>query len=109
MPPGKLHFDILQVLDSGIYMVFDQKHSIKYYIYLDILHLPYFSIGKWYAEQCIDQMGIYMPGEYVNEWLHYEQYSHTLMGDVMEWHAECLLLAYTPYISKHLQECTDTS
>ena len=70
--------------DFDTVALYNQVQGFDMYIHLELLQIPQFSIGKWYAKRCAYNSNLQHPWQEAHEWMEHQSWKETTMGYLKE-------------------------
>ena len=78
--PGTPRFIVEpQQLERDLYCIYDRVQGFEAHIHTAVLSLRSFSVGKWFAEKCALNAGIFQPWDCAHQWLLARKWEDTIM------------------------------
>jgi hypothetical protein len=71
---------IVERQDRGLFCIYDRVQGFETDIHEDRLQWGLFSIGRWFAERCTENMGLHAPWDRAHRWVSTKRWEETLMG-----------------------------
>jgi hypothetical protein len=71
---------IVERQDRGLFCIYDRVQGFETDIHEDRLQWGLFSIGRWFAERCAENMGLHAPWDRAHRWVSTKRWEETLMG-----------------------------